>query len=259
MKSTRTIKNLLGAGLLFFSGSVFSFAQSNGAAVNPSTAVTSQGKSYSLFVNESRSGLIPTLNTTVSTTGSLILGELKKLEGKLITDVNIPAGTPLGSTVLLTFDGKPFWHVTVADILGQDDGEGSDQPVSLRPIDIEGLISGGGASTGTTNPNATSTPEVSTGSPTTSGIGKNQPKMDLYPNPATDQITIVTEGEVLWGVTEVIDITGKKILEVPIGSNIPATGIDRLSITVSQLKPGTYFLRFKTDKDIYTKRFQVAR
>lgn len=259
MKSTRTIKSLLGAALLIFSGSILSFAQSNGAAVSPNTGVTSEHKTLFLSVDENtvRSGVTDKLTAEFTSVG-ILAGDFVKLNGKLVMQVDIPAGTPVGTTFNVSFDDKPLWHVTVADILGQSESEGTGMD-AMRPIDVSSVISltnttpGGGS-----NPTSVSTPStVNTGSGL--GSGKNQPKMDVYPNPATDQITIVTEGEVLWGVTEVIDITGKKVLEIPTGSNAPATGIDRLTIQVSQLKPGTYILRFKTDKDTYTKRFQVAR
>jgi hypothetical protein len=262
MKTISTLKKLFGASLLVMAGLSSSYAQSNAISAPDLQEATTEDAIYQLSVSqnvtkstEGRYGL-----TVGSTSQSIIIAEDKINEiGSIGYTVKIPQGTPIGTTVYVMMGGLPLWHVTVADILGH---EGSDPDVAMRPLDLSGSTSittdNNGSGTGSTSISLPPVVNTGNGASSTSSY-KSQPKIDLYPNPATDQISIVTEGEVLWGVTEIIDITGKKILEIPTGVSTPANGIDRQSVVVSQLKPGTYFLRFRTNKDVYTKRFQVAR
>jgi|GEM_PF-1665751 len=256
---TSTLKNLFGASLMVMAGLSASYAQSNAInAPNQPTGGTAEEASYEISladnVTKSGSGRQP-FSIECSSSSVVITEAGLNSQGALRYNITIPQGTPLGVSVSLVMNGIPFWHVTVADILGQNN---SDPDVAMRPLGIDNSESeNNGDDDGSTA--IILPPVVNTGSNTASSIGSKASKIDLYPNPATDQISIVTEGEVLWGVCEIIDITGKKILEIPTGVSVPANGIDRHTIMVSQLKPGTYLVRFRTNKDVYTKRFQVAR
>jgi hypothetical protein len=165
----------------------------------------------------------------------------------LLVELKIPEGTPISSIIEIEMEmetGRPLWHVTVADILGNSE----QNDVSFRPA---GPPSGNhDHSTSIVVP-----PHIGGGTPG-GGQYSATPKfpVSLYPNPATDQIHIVTEGEILWGVTEILDITGKKMGEWPIGA-----ASDRATIDVSSLRPGIYIVRFRTDKETFAKKFQVSR
>jgi len=264
---TSTLKNVFGAGLFVLAGVLSASAQTN--SVTPPVTSTSgnvtglvapQTVTYritvpaAMFDKSDGTGL--SIGTNVQLIGIKEVTELSQ-NGNMVFDVNIPQGTPMGGVVFLQANKQPFWHVTVADILGST--ENNDDDVVLRPIGDSGTTAPG---TGTTSPNSITQPAPTGGTSTTataSTPGGPQPKIDIFPNPASDQVFIVTEGEVLWGVSEVIDITGKKVLEVPTGASNPGAGIDKMGINISSLKPGTYFVRFRTNKDVYTKRILVVR
>lgn len=258
MKSTSTLKHLFVSACFVMAGAFAVSAQENSAGLS-GASVTTEAVTYRLSVPASmaKSGGQITGGSTSSDIGIKDVKPLHKV-GTMIFDVNIPAGTPLGDVVYLSQGGEPLWHVTVADILGNSQGDGDG--ISMRPLHQEPMGSGSGTSGNTGNPNAISqpAPTTETGSSLSSSKG-GQPKIDLYPNPATDQITIVTEGEVLWGVTEIIDLTGKKILEIPTGFNSPVSGAERITVNISPLKTGLYLVRFRTNKDTYTRRIQVAK
>ena len=263
MKTISTLKKLFGASLLVAAGFSTSFSQSNAiVASGQPTGVTTEDANYQLSLSENvTKSLEGRYELSIGSSSESVIvteGRLNELGG--IYNVRIPQGTPVTATVYITMAGAPFWHVTVADILGHQDSD-PDPDVLMRPLDLNGSASitdtdnnGSGGAT------AITLPTVVTGEGSSSSLShKSLPTIDLYPNPATDQISIVTEGEVLWGVTEIIDLTGKKILEIPTGAPAPANGTDRQTVMISQLKPGTYLLRFRTNKDVYTKRFQVVR
>lgn len=172
--------------------------------------------------------------------------------GGFCVEVIIPTGVPLSSAVSLIQNNWPLWHVTVADILGNSE---SNDEVNLRPVETISQEEG----QGTGNPNAISDPN--TGNIPVSGIQgtKSTPKMDIFPNPAVEEINIVTEGEVLWGVSEVIDLTGKRVAVFPTGASAPAAGVQKQTINLSGIKAGIYILRFKTDKESYARRFQIIK
>ena len=258
MKSTSTLKHLFLSACFVLAGALVVSAQENAAGVSGASATLEAG-TYRISVPSvmAKSGDEITGGTTSPGIDIKNVTPLRKA-GTMIFDVNIPVGTPLGDVVFLSQGGEPLWHVTVADILGNSQGEGDG--ISLRPLHQEPMGSGSGNTGNNGNPNAISQPAPTTepGSSLSTGTG-GQPKIDLYPNPATDQITIVTEGEVLWGVTEIIDLTGKKILEIPTGFTSPMAGAERITVNISSLRTGLYLVRFRTNKDTYTRRIQVAK
>lgn len=256
MKSTATFKSLMVSGLLLLVGASVASAQADYASA--SSPVTQAGRTYRLEFPENLGGYTERNGISVDASNNLInIAETGRKGGSFTYDVNIPTGTPLGSVITIMGSGMPLWHVTVADILGNAE---SNDPVTMRPLDEVHTGTGVG-----NNPNAISQPAgANTGTATTSsvtgsGIDKMQPRMDVYPNPTTEFITIVTEGEVLWGIAEVIDPTGKKVLEIPTGSGGQDSGISQLTLNVSQLKAGMYFVRVRIANDYMTKRFFVSK
>ncbi len=161
----------------------------------------------------------------------------------------LPAGTPLNSSLIITGEGFPLLHVTVADILGNAQNDYSD--VIIRPVRY--------AEPTHDYSNSISTPGGSgTESSPSTGI-KNNVDVSVYPNPASNYITIVTEGEILWGVVEIVDITGKKAGEIPTGSVSYLGGTDRITLPLDGLKEGIYLFRFKTNRETYTRKVHVIR
>lgn len=253
MKSTATLKSLLVSGLLLLAGASVASAQANNVS---SPSVTQAAASYRVTFPETLKGMDARSGVTVgASTDQISITEIKREGSTLMFDVSIPEGTPVGTTVSLVGAGTPLWHVTVADILGNSQ---SDDVVMLRPLDE--THTGSGTGTGN-NPNAVAQPAPSTG---TSGatvansVTNVQPEFHLYPNPTVEFVTIVTEGEVLWGVAEVMDPTGKKVLEIPTGASADA-GISKFTLNVSPLRAGMYFLRVRVGNDFVTKRFFVSK
>jgi hypothetical protein len=161
----------------------------------------------------------------------------------------LPAGTPLSSSIIITGEDFPLLHVTVADILGNAQNDYSD--VIIRPV--------GYAESFHEYSNSVSTPGgAGNGSSQSSGY-KTQVDVSVYPNPANSQITIVTEGEILWGAVEIVDITGKKVGEIPTGSFSCFGGPDRVTLSLEGIREGIYLFRFKTNKDTYTRKVHVIR
>ena len=161
----------------------------------------------------------------------------------------LPAGTPLGSFITITGEDFPLLHVTVADILGTAQNDYSD--VIIRPVLYAEPVHD--------YSNSVSTPgDFGNGSYPSTGIKTNE-DVFVYPNPANNQITIVTEGEILWGAVEIVDITGKKVGELPTGSFSCFGGPDRITLSLDSLKDGIYLFRFKTNKDTHTRKVYVIR
>jgi hypothetical protein len=162
----------------------------------------------------------------------------------------LPTGTPLNSSLIITGEGFPLLHVTVADILGNAQNEYSN--VIIRPERYAEPIYD--------HSNLICSPNSSGSGPASSPSGfKTNVNVLVYPNPASDQITIVTEGEILWGVVEIVDITGKKVIEIPTGSVTCLGGADRVTLSLDGLKEGIYLFRFKTNRETYTRKVQVIR
>lgn len=73
----------------------------------------------------------------------------------------------------------------------------------------------------------------------------------VYPNPAKDYLNI--KAEKLWGkncAVSIIDITGKKLSEENLRFET-----SKLTLDISQLKNGIYFLRVQTSEGSFTKKF----
>ncbi len=82
----------------------------------------------------------------------------------------------------------------------------------------------------------------------------NSEKISIYPNPANDNVLInfsenisVQEIEILNNSSEVISKTGMFR-----GNN------QETSINISGLSPGTYFIRIKTDNEVFVKRLVIT-
>lgn len=255
MKSNATLKSLLVSGLLLMAGATVASAQDYAQ----SAGVTQKAASYRITIPENFRGMTERDGIVIGATLNTIdIREMGRDGATLLYDVSIPEGTPTGTVVTVYGTGTPLWHVTVADILGNSQ---SDDEVMLRPLDPTNNNGNPGTGVGS-NPNAVAQPAgASTGTATSSvtTLSKATPDFQLYPNPTVSFVTIVTEGEVLWGVAEVVDPTGKRVLTVPTGYDAAALGTDKLTIHVGDLKTGIYFLRVHVGNDIVTKRFLVNK
>lgn len=171
---------------------------------------------------------------------------------RLITE--LPQGTPVSSSIKIPVDGFPVLHVTVADILGNSQNDYSD--VIIKPVWIE---SGSFSYSNSISSPAYPPHGAGEGSIIQSGGIKTDPDVQIFPNPANEYLTIVTEGEILWGVVEVLDITGKKTAEISAGNHSRVGGSQRTTIPLADLRPGIYLFRFRTDKNVYTRKVQVVK
>ena len=83
-------------------------------------------------------------------------------------------------------------------------------------------------------------------------------RLDLYPNPATNNLTVefaqAVEGEVQFSV---INFAGKRVMPSLIRE--ADKGTVQLRIDVSDYVPGTYFLQVITSEGLQTKKFVVVR
>lgn len=134
-------------------------------------------------------------------------------------------------------------HVTVQDILGVTP--------DLDRIEMDEIeLNGDGNSDNNTVVNNGNKPS-----------GNNQTSINhstvisVYPNPTSDNINVVTEGEIIFGLVEVIDLTGKMVKNL---NNVSSHGTgSSINISVSDLRSGMYFIRFKTNKDTYVRKIQI--
>lgn len=78
-----------------------------------------------------------------------------------------------------------------------------------------------------------------------------QKAVQLYPNPATDQITINT-GNLNFSNINVINSLGQTVREV-----VPTSGQNLIKIDVNQWNPGLYIARITTEKGVIEKQFIV--
>lgn len=248
MKRKFTFKCITTAAVFMLGTTFVVFAQSaNTSAESPADL----GKKYELSFDQV---LFSELNT-IQISGGEVVGTPTKSGGRWIVYVVVGEEYPMEHGFTVSVNNDPPRHVTVADILGNTDEGTNDNPVflarPLNPTNTSGNAEGGHSTS------------ISQPTPTTPNVAVAQTpihKIEVFPNPASDNLNIVTEGEVLWGIVEVIDITGKRVMAVNTGLNAPAAnGPDKLSVSVSNMIPGTYILRFKTNKETYTKRFQVVR
>ena len=78
--------------------------------------------------------------------------------------------------------------------------------------------------------------------------GKRLTKLDMYPNPANNQITVNTSSELIGSTYSVFDFTGKIILSGTVNS-------ENTTIELKSLPNGLYVLQFETVGGIITSRF----
>ncbi len=161
------------------------------------------------------------------------------------TDNNDPSSsTEAGEDKQRIFQGGG--HVTVQDILGisPDNYFINDQPIGIE------------SSTGTySNPVSVTSPTQPNQNVQNNSLTTVNTSISIYPNPTSDQCNVVTEGEIIFGVVEIIDVTGKTVKKM---GNISQTGQgSSITIPVNDLKAGIYLIRFQTNKDIHVKRLQV--
>ncbi|MBE0639580.1 MAG: T9SS type A sorting domain-containing protein, partial [Bacteroidales bacterium] len=81
-------------------------------------------------------------------------------------------------------------------------------------------------------------------------MDKEQVQIDLYPNPADDQVTIFIAGNESEVSYQISDMEGRLI------GQSTFTGSEFL-LDVSNYKPGLYVIRFEIDGEIFTKRLVV--
>ena len=67
----------------------------------------------------------------------------------------------------------------------------------------------------------------------------------MYPNPATDNLTIQTTEQ---GIIEILNIEGQLMESIAVNGN-------KTNINVSTLPDGVYFVEMKTEKGIAVKKF----
>ena len=75
----------------------------------------------------------------------------------------------------------------------------------------------------------------------------NKNKISVYPNPAQDYIVIANKAKQSVKSIEILDISGKII------KNVIANGAKQ-TIDIKDLKKGTYFIKFNTDKGVINKK-----
>lgn len=146
-------------------------------------------------------------------------------------------------------DGGVMEHVTVADISGAEPTN-TDNSISISLPKPTGL----GSSTSAMNEFIS----IPGGGPHGNGAGNPSSKITVFPNPANEEVNIVTEGEVMWGMAQVVDLSGKVVKNFTI-SDVMSQNTNFVKINLSELNAGVYFVRFKTDKETYAKRIQVVR
>jgi hypothetical protein len=75
-----------------------------------------------------------------------------------------------------------------------------------------------------------------------------QSKFSIYPNPATDKITVELTGATMYGNLTIVDIEGQQLITYQITQ--PKTQID-----ISNLASGVYFVRVTNDKTVEVGKF----
>lgn len=77
------------------------------------------------------------------------------------------------------------------------------------------------------------------------------PSIQLYPNPAQTQITVVSEQGIMDRV-QIYDVYGKLLKTIRVN-------VDRITIDVQEFPAGIYFVRVETDSGVAVKRVVVGR
>ena len=75
--------------------------------------------------------------------------------------------------------------------------------------------------------------------------------LTVYPNPATTQLSI-DYGDYIIKDVKIYDVTGKNIKQEEVNRN-------QISIDVSGLHRGIYFLKINTEKGNLTRKVQIIR
>ncbi len=78
-------------------------------------------------------------------------------------------------------------------------------------------------------------------------------KFNLYPNPTTTTLTLSTELTIKNGQLKIINVQGQLIYQ------LPNCQINKLTIDVSQLPTGLYYLILQSDEGVVTKKFEILR
>jgi len=85
--------------------------------------------------------------------------------------------------------------------------------------------------------------------------GKPLHPLDLYPNPTKGNITISISGESLpEGILQIQDMAGKTVLEQNVRAGDPA-----VTLSVSFLKNGFYFVTLETQKESFIRKLVISR
>ena len=78
----------------------------------------------------------------------------------------------------------------------------------------------------------------------------NKDSFKVYPNPATDLITVELSSEFLEKATiQVLNLLGQVVYSE--NKEISA----RTLLNISELKPGVYFLKLQSEGEVYSKKF----
>jgi len=77
----------------------------------------------------------------------------------------------------------------------------------------------------------------------------NNSNVSLFPNPATDLVTFLSEGTNITEV-QIFDLTGKMVY-----NNLPTS--DRLDVNTSEFASGTYIVKVITNNESVTRRLIV--
>ena len=70
---------------------------------------------------------------------------------------------------------------------------------------------------------------------------------DIYPNPATDKITLKTSGKANGGILTILNIEGQQLISRQITQ-------PKMQIEISTLPCGVYFLRVTTDRTVEVRK-----
>ena len=82
----------------------------------------------------------------------------------------------------------------------------------------------------------------------TVGINENEPSVKIYPNPATEHITINLS--CIMNTVKLYDYTGSKIIEEVVNNSI-------YKMNTAQISTGVYILRITTDKEVIVKQIII--
>jgi hypothetical protein len=157
-----------------------------------------------------------------------------------------PKDAPVNIRLLVKID--PIRTITVDNICGVSD---SPPPLFTDLIGFDNNANGNSFG----NDNSFSQP---IGSATANSLNNNinkGGKINVYPNPTVDEVNIITVDEIMFGVIQIIDMTGKIVLNVDTHNS----NSHNIRFNVSQLKEGLYLMKFETNKEKYVRKLKVVR